>query len=117
MHKTSKKRDSIFSVLDKKNYHPTADEVYYQVREKFPGISLGTVYRNLELLSDQGLIKVVGIGGKQRRYEGNIEEHYHLKCVSCGLLEDPPVETISFPDDVLAERRDFQIVGHNLEFL
>ena len=110
-------REVILEILNEKNVHPTADDVYRMVRERLPKISLGTVYRNLELLSGQGLIKVVGLGGNQRRYEGNIKEHYHLKCVSCGRLEDAPVETIPFPDDLLKERRNYEIVGHNLEFL
>ncbi len=110
-------RKLILEILNKKNVHPTADDVYQMVRERLPKISLGTVYRNLELLSEQGRIKVVALGGNQRRYEGNSKEHYHLKCVSCGRLEDAPVETISFPDDLLAEKRDYEIVGHNLEFL
>ena len=110
-------REIILEILNEKNIHPSADDVYRMVRERLPKISLGTVYRNLELLSGQGLIKVVGLGGNQRRYEGNIKEHYHLKCVSCGRLEDAPVETIPFPDDLLKERRNYEIVGHNLEFL
>jgi len=110
-------REIILEILKKKNVHPTADDVYQMVRERLPKISLGTVYRNLELLSGQGLIKVVGLGGSQRRYEGNIIEHYHLKCVSCGHLEDAPVETIPFPDDLLKEKLNFKVVGHNLEFL
>ncbi len=110
-------REIILKVLNEKNTHPTADEVFRIVRERLPRISLGTIYRNLELMSGQGLIKVNGQGGIQRRYEGNIKEHYHLKCVSCGCLEDAPVETIPFPDDLLREKSDFKIWGHNLEFL
>ena len=110
-------REIIREILNEKNVHPTADEVFRIVREQRPRISLGTIYRNLELMSEQGLIKVTGQGGIQRRYEGNMKEHYHLKCVSCGRLEDAPVETISFPDDSLREKSDFKILGHNLEFL
>ena len=110
-------REIILEILNEKNVHPTADEVFRIVRERLPRISLGTIYRNLELMSEQGLIKVTGQGGIQRRYEGNMKEHYHLKCVSCGRLEDAPVETISFPDDSLREKSDFKILGHNLEFL
>ncbi len=110
-------REIIREILNEKNIHPTADEVFRIVRERLPRISLGTIYRNLELMSEQGLIKVTGQGGIQRRYEGNMKEHYHLKCVSCGRLEDAPVETISFPDDSLREKSDFKILGHNLEFL
>jgi len=110
-------REIILKILNEKNIHPTADEVFRIVRERLPRISLGTIYRNLELMSEQGLIKVTGQGGIQRRYEGNMKEHYHLKCVSCGRLEDAPVETISFPDDSLREKSDFKILGHNLEFL
>jgi Fe2+ or Zn2+ uptake regulation protein len=110
-------REIILEILNGKNVHPTADDVYQIVRGRLPKISLGTVYRNLELLTEQGLIKVVGMGGNQRRYEGNIAEHYHLKCVSCGRLEDAPVETIPFPDDLMNEKRNFKVAGHNLEFL
>jgi len=68
--------------------HPTADEVFVQVRRRLPRISLGTVYRTLDLLSERGLIRRLEFGGGQRRFDGKLEEHYHIRCLGCGRLED-----------------------------
>ena len=95
--------------------HPTAAEVYERVRCELPNISLGTVYRNLEILSRAGLIKKLQLGGGQRQYDGGTHEHYHVHCVRCGTISDIPVEP--FPDlDAAADGYGFEILGHQLAF-
>lgn len=68
--------------------HPTADELYAMVREKMPRISLGTVYRNLELLAASGEILRLGRAGHQRRFDGNNAPHQHVRCRACGSVAD-----------------------------
>jgi Fe2+ or Zn2+ uptake regulation protein len=70
--------------------HSSADEVYRRVREILPAISLATVYRNLELLARQGLIRRLGNHGWRRRYDADLKPHGHFWCLSCGAVEDVP---------------------------
>jgi len=96
--------------------HPTADEVYKMVREKLPKISLSTVYRNLEILSELGLVRKLALGDTQRRYDGRTKNHYHIRCLHCGKVED--LTTGSFPELVkkVRPKTKYEIVGHCLEF-
>lgn len=90
----TRQRLVILEEIRKARRHPTADEVFAQVRRRLPRISLGTVYRTLDLLSERGLIRRLEFGGPQRRFEANLEEHYHVRCLSCGRLEDVDPATL-----------------------
>ena len=68
--------------------HPTAQEIYNMTREKDPTISMGTVYRNLNLLAEQGKILRIKVPGGADRYDGTIEPHNHAVCTSCGMVMD-----------------------------
>jgi Fur family ferric uptake transcriptional regulator len=81
-------RQVILRELRKVNTHPTADEIYLLVRKALPHISLGTVYRNLEILSDMGFVQKLECAGNQRRYDGNPEKHHHIRCLGCGRVSD-----------------------------
>ncbi len=81
-------RRVIVEELKKLKSHPTADELYHVVRKRLPQISLGTVYRNLELLSEAGQVIKLELTGKQKRFDGNVEEHYHMRCSGCGKVMD-----------------------------
>ena len=63
--------------------HPTADEVYHVVRKRLPKVSLATVYRNLEQLSEDGQIKRLDMCGQQRRFDPVAQDHYHMRCNVC----------------------------------
>ncbi len=95
--------------------HRTADEVYARVRKKLPNISLGTVYRNLDILSRAGLIRTLHLGGRQKQYDGGTHRHYHVQCIRCGRISDVSAEP--FGDlDAAACTSEFTILGHELEF-
>jgi len=95
--------------------HLTADDVYVSVRRKLPNISLGTVYRNLEILSQAGLIRKLTLGGGQRHYDGGLHRHYHVRCLRCGKIRDIPAESLGDLDEA-ARGYGFEILGHQLEF-
>jgi Fe2+ or Zn2+ uptake regulation protein len=97
--------------------HPTAMEVYEIVRKRLPHISLGTVYRNLEFLSEMGLIQKLEMAGTQKRFDGKIENHYHLRCMRCHRLEDLDVSPIAAIDQALVGVTDFEVLWHRLEFM
>ncbi|OGV55665.1 MAG: hypothetical protein A2017_03020 [Lentisphaerae bacterium GWF2_44_16] len=109
-------RRIIIEELRKLDTHPTADELYIIVREKIPQISLGTVYRNLELLSKKGQILKLELTGKQKRFDGNIENHYHLRCTKCGRVVDIEIDDMLEIDKKLNELVDrLSLDGYRLE--
>ncbi len=86
------------------------------MRQKLPHISLGTVYRNLELLAEYGLIQKIELAGSQRRFDGNVESHYHIHCNRCGRVDDLPVRPFPINKEDLRAVTAFEITGHRVEF-
>lgn len=83
----SKQRDAIFDNLCSRYDHPTAEDIYFSLKPTMPALSLATVYRNLsQLESDGKIIRIESAG--TARYDGNINLHYHLSCISCGGVFD-----------------------------
>jgi len=110
----TKQRRVILEEINRAPKHPSAYEIYEQVRRRLPRVSLGTIYRNLEILSGHGLIRKLEISGSQRRYDGDTDVHSHVRCVKCGRLDDLTVEpTIRFE----GATGGYQIVGHRVELL
>ena len=91
MRKT-KQRDVILRVLGEHKDHPSADSLYEEVRKILPRISLGTVYRNLEIMSESGVIMKLETGGSIKRFDPVTSHHAHFRCVKCGSIEDLPFE-------------------------
>ena len=86
--KYSRQRESIKANLMSRHDHPTADALYASIREEFPNISLGTVYRNLNLLADIGEAVKIATPDGGDRFDGRTEPHYHVVCTSCGNVFD-----------------------------
>ncbi len=91
----SRQRELIKDILKGRCDHPTADMVYASAREIAPDISLGTVYRNLKLLADEGLILTLETEDKRLHYDGDTSRHSHFICNECGKIIDlfKPIET------------------------
>jgi len=81
-------RRVILEELRKVDTHPTADELYEMVRKRLPKVSLGTIYRNLDLLSSEGIIQKLQAGNSQMRFDGNPKPHLHISCIHCGRVAD-----------------------------
>ncbi len=88
MLKYSRQRESIKTFLMDRKDHPTADTVYMHVRQQYPNISLGTVYRNLTLLSDIGEISRLNVGDGVDRFDADTTPHQHIVCTHCGCVQD-----------------------------
>ncbi len=86
--RTTKQRDIILRIVRDSHSHPTADDVYSQAKAAMPALSLGTVYRNLRLLADEGTIKEVHFEGSANRFDGMTNTHEHFICNSCGKIAD-----------------------------
>jgi Fur family ferric uptake transcriptional regulator len=91
--------------------------MYEIVRKKLPRISLGTVYRNLELLSETGEILKLEMAGNQKRFDGCVENHYHIRCVHCRRVDDVPLEPIAAINEVTSEINGYEVLWHRLEFV
>jgi len=83
---------AVLATVRERGGHPTALEVYEQVRQMRPKIGLATVYRILHQLTCQGVIRMWGDGSERARYDGRIDRHDHALCTRCGRLLDVPVE-------------------------
>ena len=93
--KYSRQRESIKSFLLSRYDHPTADTIYINVRKEFPNISLGTVYRNLALLTELGeVIKITTEGAD--RFDAHVEPHSHFICRRCHDVLDIPIKNVDF---------------------
>ncbi|MBI5063870.1 MAG: transcriptional repressor [Desulfatitalea sp.] len=113
----TRQRRVILEELRKNNIHPTADLLYEMVRKHMPKISLGTVYRNLEILTALGEIQTLEISGSQKRYDGIPQKHYHIRCVHCGRMDDAPIAPLNRLEDELYGATVYTIIGPRLEFM
>ena len=115
--RNTRQRQIILEELCRLRSHPTAAELYDIVRRRMPNLSLGTIYRNLDLLTRAGTIQKLERSGGEARFDGNPQYHDHLRCIHCGRVDDlegSPLDVASHPG------RDFhgyEIVAHRLEFL
>ncbi len=110
--KHSKQRDSIKEFLATRKDHPTADTVYINVRQSFPNISLGTVYRNLTLLADIGEITRLRVGDGVDHFDYDTTPHYHFVCSECGSITDLDMTFMEKITETAQENFDGEIEGH-----
>ncbi|MFC1901481.1 transcriptional repressor [Chloroflexota bacterium] len=116
MVKKSKQRDAILRVLRSTNTHPTVQWIYDQVRHEIPNISMGTVYRNLKLLKQEGQIMELDIADTSSRFDGTAQNHYHFRCEQCRRVFDVDEPVCESLDKRVAEKTGFKISYHLLEF-
>lgn len=109
-------RRMILEELRATKRHPTADELYASVRQRVPSISLGTVYRNLELLSQQGMVRKIEVGGTQRRYDADTTLHYHVRCLACGRVDDVWIAPRADLEAECQVATDYSVQWHHVEF-
>jgi Fur family ferric uptake transcriptional regulator len=87
----SRQRRVILEALRETKRHPTAEDLHIEVRRRLPGIGLATVYRNLEVLSQHGLVRRIEPASETMRFDGDTRDHYHVRCTHCGKIEDLPI--------------------------
>ena len=114
--KHSKQRQSIKEYLMNTKEHPTADMVYTQVRQLYPNISLGTVYRNLNFLVEQGEAVRLTCGDGSERYDGTTAPHYHLICKNCGSVLDLFMSPLDHINTLASASFDGTVEGHTVLF-
>lgn len=112
----TRQRQVIMEELRATDQHPSADDLHGRVKQKLPRISLGTVYRNLEILTELGEIQTIALAGSLKRFDGIPHNHYHMRCAHCDRLVDAPMEVIDSLERALQEKTEFRILDHQLEF-
>lgn len=113
----TRQRALVYEIVASSLEHPTAEWVYARARRRIPRISLGTVYRNLQVLAREGRIRAIDAWGKTTRYDADLSTHHHFVCTGCGAIRDvpkPPEEDERLRQ--LFSIPDFTITGHRLEF-
>jgi Fe2+ or Zn2+ uptake regulation protein len=109
-------REIILDELKRSKTHPTADELYERIKKKWPRISLATVYRNLEILSEAGLIKKLEISGRQKRFDWNPGDHDHLFCTQCQRIDNISLPNAPTPQVDPIQEIGYRITGCRIEF-
>ena len=116
MMRLTTQRQIILEELSKVKTHPTASELYDMVRKRLPRIGLGTVYRNLELMAENGMVLKLEVGGTQKRFDATTHTHYHIRCTDCGKVDDIDTPVM---DDLVREAANataYEVLGHHIEF-
>lgn len=108
-------REIILEELKKAETHPTADELYERIKKRLPRISLATVYRNLEILSEADIIKKMEISGRQKRFDWDTREHNHVVCIACNRIDNIELESkLDVPSE--GDMKNYQVSGCRVEF-
>lgn len=116
-HRDTQQRQVVLEELKRLTSHPTAAELYEITRARLPKISLGTVYRNLKLLADNGVIQKLQLSGSQARFDGDPGRHDHVRCVGCDRVDDLSDLPGDFVKGEAESPSDYGILGFRLEFI
>ena len=114
--KYSRQRESIREFVKSCHDHPTADTVYAGIKEEFPNISLGTVYRNLSLLVELGEIAKISTGNGPDRFDCNTKPHSHFICTQCHCIKDIEMADMDYITQKASENFDGEITAHTTTF-
>ncbi|GEM01057.1 Fur family transcriptional regulator, peroxide stress response regulator [Halolactibacillus halophilus] len=108
-------RHAVLEYLIEKETHPTADDIYKALEEKFPNMSVATVYNNLRVFKDIGLVKELTYGDVSSRFDYNTTKHYHVICESCGKIVDFHYPSLDEVEALAETVTGFEVSHHRLE--
>lgn len=113
----SRKREAILAALRATRSHPTAEWLYQKLKPDYPDLSLGTVYRNLALFREQGLVRSVGVVGGHERFDAFTGPHSHFICTRCHAVIDlPELLPGGEADRAVSEQYGFAVERRDLTF-
>ena len=114
--KHSRKREAVLEKIRGTTSHPSAVWVYEELRKEIPDLSLGTVYRNISVFKEEGLVVSVGVVNGQERFDGNITEHTHFVCLACGDVLDVDADLDEALTDKVKAENGVEISSRQLTF-
>lgn len=115
-YKRSRQRERILQTLRSTKSHPTAAWIYDALKSEFPDLSLGTVYRNLNILREQGLLRVLQSGSTFDRFDAELSDHYHFICERCGAVSDIHIPLEENLEAAASKVLGLPVHGHRLDF-
>ena len=115
--RNTRQREVVLEELRAASFHPTAAELYELARARLPKISLGTVYRNLEVLAENGVIRKLEIAGAEARFDGDLVRHHHVRCIRCGRVDDVRGVSADFEKGEVSDLSGYEILGFRLDFV
>ncbi|MEL7624288.1 MAG: transcriptional repressor [Clostridiales bacterium] len=113
--RNTRQRQMVLNAVLARRDHPTANQLYQDIRAFNPKISRGTVYRNLKILANSGKIHHLNVAGVEH-FDWRLAAHGHLVCTECGALSDVPLPYEDRLDQILAEQTGYEIAGHHTFF-
>lgn len=108
-------RHAVLDYLLNSAIHPTADDIYKALEEKFPNMSVATVYNNLRVLREIGLVRELTYGDTSSRFDCNTTEHYHIICDACGKIVDFHYPTLDEVESLAEQVTGFDVSHHRME--
>ncbi|MFD1040099.1 peroxide-responsive transcriptional repressor PerR [Virgibacillus byunsanensis] len=108
-------RHAVLDYLLNSMTHPTADEIYKALEGKFPNMSVATVYNNLRVLREIGLVRELTYGDASSRFDCNTSEHYHAICQECGKIVDFHYPTLDEVESLAEQVTGFDVSHHRME--
>jgi Fur family transcriptional regulator, peroxide stress response regulator len=115
-YKRSRQRERILALLRSTDTHPTANWLFGRLKKEFPNLSMGTIYRNIGILVDQGLIGRIAFGSTFDRLDANVGEHYHFICERCDAVIDLRLPIERDLDRQVPASEGFKVHRHAVEF-
>jgi Fur family peroxide stress response transcriptional regulator len=116
-HRITPQRLALLRLLAASENHPSAAQMYEQLREQYPTMSLATVYKTLSVMKEMGEVLELGFSDDDNRYDGKYPSpHPHLICIHCRKIIDPEAASIRDFTQEMAENTGFRILGHRLDF-
>lgn len=115
-YRVTPQRVGIYEFLRQSRSHPTAEEIYQALQERFPMMSQATVYKTLELLVQLGLVTELGFGDEPNRYDGNPVPHINIRCLRCGRIDDLEEPSLPALEASVRRRSGFTLVGQRYEY-
>ena len=97
--------------------HPTAVELHAIVRQRLPKISLGTIYRNLELMHRKSIIRKLNTGGGRARFDGDLRNHNHIHCIDCGRIDDLHGTPVAFAEKEFVHSNGYEVFDYRLDLV
>lgn len=109
-------RNMVLTAVNALANHPSADDVYKYVKKQYPDISKATVYRNLNVLAQEGTLRRICVANAADRFDHNIHRHYHLRCLKCGSFSDIDIPYMTEVDKKAALATDYVLSSHDIIF-
>lgn len=109
-------KELVLKAVNELKRHVTADEVYDFIKKDYPTIGKGTVYRNLGVLVEEGLVRKVEIPDGPDRFDFTLKNHYHVRCVKCGEVFDVDMDVITDLEERIRDTHGMEFLSYDISF-